>query len=127
MALRPDGERGERGEPFLPKKWDGEDEFWHDLAVAWGRSVSELQASVSEEERSAWLSWRERNGPINPLKRLDVLFARLGSVVLLAGGVKKKNGEAYSTADLLVKWVPDEEPDATPEAVMALLRSKRTD
>lgn len=126
VAARSDLERREQGELVHPKTLGGEDGFWHDLAVALGgRSIAEWQDAVSEEERSDWLTWIEKNGPISPLKRLDVLFAHHASIVLTAAGAKKQNGQPFTTADLLMKWVPDEEPEATPEAVMAMLRSKR--
>jgi hypothetical protein len=45
--------------------------------------------------------------------------------VLGANGVKKQNGQYFELADRLIQWQPKEEPEATPEAVLALLRSVR--
>jgi hypothetical protein len=125
MAARPDPQRREQGELVRPKKWCGEDDFWHDLAAALGQSVAQAQLAVSEEERSDWLAYQTRSGPISLHKRLDILFARLELTVLSANGVKKQNGQPFELSDRLIQWQPKEEPEATPEAVLALLRSKR--
>ena len=118
--------RGERGQQLPPKKESAEDDFWVDVACAFGgRSIAEWQAAISEEERSQILNWIRRHGPINPAKRFDALFAHLSSTVMNANDRKKQGGVAFTLDDMRLTWAQPEEPDATPEAVMALLRSKR--
>src|SRR5690606_28530078 len=124
MAARADAARGERGERLRPKTATAEDDFWADLALAFGGTVEEVTERVSEEERTHWIDWRRRHGPLSLHRRLDYLFAHQ-SVLLLGALAKKQNGQPFDIADTLIQWAPKEEPEATPENVLALFKSMK--
>jgi hypothetical protein len=128
VGPRSDAARGERGECLSPKTLAAEDELWHDLALALGgRSVAEWQDAISEEERSAWLTYIEKNGPINPLYRLNAHFAQLTAsmfnAAFAASGSKKSGGGQFEAKDFLLAWGKKEEPPATVQDAFALFRA----
>jgi hypothetical protein len=44
---------------------------WHELALALGRTVGELQASLSHAEWARWLVYRKTHGPMTDERRYD--------------------------------------------------------
>jgi hypothetical protein len=65
-----------------------------------GRTVGELEASMTTEEFARWVAFHRRS-PIS-LDRTDILFARLCLVVCQVAGAKKKTGGAFALEDFLM-------------------------
>jgi hypothetical protein len=126
VAAGADAHRDERGERLRPKILTAEDELWHRLALALGgRSVREWQLAIDEEERSAWLAYERKHGPVEPLKRLDVVAGMLAAQVLNASDKKKAGGGHWVASDFILRWGEPEEEVATIEDVMTMLTRAR--
>lgn len=75
-------------------------------------TVAEVQARMTNAELMGWVSYVEKNGPMNPLLRMESAIAR--AVVPFMRGVKPR--------DLMV-WPKEPEPEASPESLAALFKS----
>lgn len=78
----------------------------HKLALRFGRTVAETQASLSVAEWTYWLAFA-RSYPIGIEEMHDVLTARLCSVVVNANGVKKQGGGKFTPDDFVTFRVKD--------------------
>lgn len=56
---------------------------------------------------------------------MNVHFAHLTANLMNAHGAKKEGGQPFSPDDLLLRWKREEDVEATPEALMALMNRTR--
>lgn len=82
------------------------------MALALGRTVGELRAQMTYRELLDWITYAEKWGGLNPMVRQDAAVARL--ITAWVGG---------SAADHM-PYPREPEPEATPEAVFAMLKAK---
>ena len=71
----------------------------HKLALRVGRTVAELEATLSVEELASWYAF-DRLSPIGD-ERADVLFAQLTLRTLEAAGAKKRGGGGFKVDDFM--------------------------
>jgi hypothetical protein len=77
--------------------------FMHKLALAMGRTVGELSATMTTDELSRWMAFH-KSSPIGA-ERLDYLFARLCTLVCDVAGAKKFGGGRFQMDDFIL-WKP---------------------
>lgn len=76
-----------------------------------GRSISEVQATISHSEFQMWLRYRAKWGPMNPIRLYDAGPAMICSIIKNALGGKTK------AADFMPYYenaAAHEKPDAAP-------------
>lgn len=74
----------------LKKKLSQDDEFWCDLAITLGKTVGELQESITEAEYELWLRYRYKFGPMNMIRMYDRPAALLSTIISNVYGGKRK-------------------------------------
>lgn len=71
----------------------------HKLALRMGRTVAELESTISVEEMASWYAF-DRLSPLGD-ERQDVLFAALTVNVLAAAGAKRTGGGQFRVQDFM--------------------------
>ena len=82
----------------------------HRLALKMGRTVAELNATLTIDELAHWFAF-DRSSPIGD-ERMSMQFAHLCLTVCQVAGVKKKTGGPFTLDDFLL-FKPSEKPKST--------------
>jgi len=87
-----------------------------------GRTVEEAQHRMSYREYIAWIKYMQKNGSINPGRRVDNSLALI-AMQFARPFLKKQSGEKFTMEDFTMYPVPVNEVDASPQQVFDLINA----